>query len=260
MVDAVFERDGDRCVPTKHAGSPWADDLLHGGPPAGLLARAVENLAATEEMRVARLTIDLFRPVPMKPLTVQARSVREGKRIHAVDAVVIADGIEVSRASGLLLRATELPGIRPGGTMLPPSLGEADPDPPIRSFDMPRREGFHTASVIRRLPRTETGPSIAWIRVPQLIEGETMSPLVRLAATCDFVNAVGSMGSLPGGMGFINTDSTIYIHRLPIGEWICLQVERSVEPYGIGVSSAVLYDQDGSVGRAAQAVLANQMR
>jgi hypothetical protein len=233
MVDAVFERDGDRCVPTKHAGSPWADDLLHGGPPAGLLARAVENLAATEEMRVARLTID---------------------------AVVIADGIEVSRASGLLLRATELPGIRPGGTMLPPSLGEADPDPPIRSFDMPRREGFHTASVIRRLPRTETGPSIAWIRVPQLIEGETMSPLVRLAATCDFVNAVGSMGSLPGGMGFINTDSTIYIHRLPIGEWICLQVERSVEPYGIGVSSAVLYDQDGSVGRAAQAVLANQMR
>lgn len=261
MTDAVFERDGERFVPTKRAGSPWADELQHGGPPAGLLARAIENLAATDEMRVVRLTVDLFRPVPMQPITVFARSVREGKRIHIVDAVISTDGVEVSRASALLLRATEQSQHQSGGTIHPPGEpGDGDNGPLIRNEDVPRRQGFHTASEIRRLPRTETGPSTAWIRVPELVDGEVMSPLVRLASTCDFVNAVGSMGALPGGMGFINTDSTIYVHRPPAGEWICLQVERGIEPDGIGVSSAVLFDRDGSIGRAAQAVLANQMR
>lgn len=261
MTDAVFERDGERFVPSRQAGSPWADHLQHGGPPAGLLARAIENLAATEAMRVVRLTVDLFRPVPMKPVTVTARSIREGKRIHIVDAVISSEGVEVSRASGLLLRATEHPQAQSGGTIHPPGDPEdGDDGPLLRKQDMPRREGFHTASEIRRLPRAETGPATAWIRVPQLIEGEEMSPLVRLASTCDFVNAVGSMSALPGGLGFINTDSTIYVHRPPVGEWICLQVERGIEPDGIGVSSAVIFDRDGSVGRAAQAVLANQMR
>lgn len=261
MTDAVFERDGERFVPTKRAGSPWSDDLQHGGPPAGLLARAIENLAATAEMRIARLTVDLFRPVPMKPLTVAARSVREGKRIHAVDAVILADGIEVCRASGLLLRAVDTTHALAGGTIHPPSEPESGATGwLIEKQTAPRREGFHTAAEIRRLPRTETGPAIAWIRVPELVEGETMSPTVRLAATCDFVNAVGSMGARSDGLGFINSDSTVYLHRPPAGEWICLQVERGIEPDGIGVSSAVLFDREGSIGRATQAVLANQMR
>ncbi len=94
-----------------------------------------------------------------------------------------------------------------------------------------------------------------------MVAGEVMSPLVRLAATCDFVNAVASIGMAPrSGLGTINTDSTIYVHRLPVGEWIALQVERALEPTGIGVSDAVLFDREGVVGRATQAVLANQMR
>jgi hypothetical protein len=130
----------------------------------------------------------------MKPVTVTARSVREGKRIHIVDAVISADSVEVSRASGLLLRATEQPPSRSTGTIHPPGEpGDGEGGPLLRGEDMPRRQGFHTASEIRRLPRTETGPSTAWIRVPELVDGEMMSPLVRLASTCDFVNAVGSM-------------------------------------------------------------------
>ena len=260
MTDAVFERDGARFIPTKKAGSPWGDDVQHGGPPAGLLARAIEQLAGNDELRIVRLTIDLFRPVPMAPLEVVARSVREGKRIHVADAVVIAGGVEVSRASGLLLRTSDAERGAGGAMPPPPGREHADTGPLVgMPRNTPRREGFHTASEIRRLPRTEGGPALAWIRVPELVEGETMSPLVRLAATCDFVNAVSSMGAT-NGLGFINTDSTIYVHRPPVGEWICLQVERATEPVGIGVSSALLFDTEGLLGRAAQAVLANQMR
>ena len=260
MTEAVFERDGERFLPTRAAGSPWGDDLLHGGPPAGLLARAIEALAAEEEMRIARLTVDLFRPVPRTPLTVSARSVREGKRIHAVDAVLVADGVEVCRASGLLLRATAEPVAVPGSSVLPPrGPEETEPRPWVAGDTMStRREGFHTASDIRRLPREETAPAAAWIRVPELVAGERMSPFVRLAATCDFVNAISTMAA-GGGTAFINTDSTVYVHREPAGEWIYLQVERATEPDGIGVSSGAIYDREGLVGRAAQAVLANRM-
>ncbi|MGH2584804.1 MAG: thioesterase family protein [Dehalococcoidia bacterium] len=262
MTEAVFERDGERYLPTKLAGSPWGDDMVHGGPPAGLLARAIESLGATAELRVVRLTVDLFRPVPKVPLTVQARSVREGKRIHAVDAVLLADGVEVSRASGLLLRSTELPEVKAGGSLLPPPGPESAEERPIipPRDARPRREGFHTASEFRRLPRAETGPAATWIRVPELVAGERMTPLVRLAATCDFVNAVGSMTSQGGGAGFINTDVTVYVSREPVGEWICLQVERTIEPDGIGVGGATIFDREGGVGRAVQALLANPMR
>jgi hypothetical protein len=263
MTEAVFTRDGARFVPTRRAGSPWGDDVQHGGPPAGLLARAIEGLAASEGMRVVRLTVDLFRPVPMTALEVGARSVREGKRIHIVDAAITADGVEVCRASGLLLR-TSASGAPRSATAQPlPRPGPADSGWPTdgRPGGPPRRQGFHTAAEIRRLPHDETGYAVAWIRVPELIEGETMTPLVRLAATCDFVNAVGSMGAgRDGGVGFINTDSTVHVHRPPAGEWLCLRVERALEPDGVGVSAAVVFDDDGPVARATQAVLANRMR
>ena len=263
MTDAVYRPEEGRFVPTKKAGSPWGDDVQHGGPPAGLLARAIEQLAAAPDMHVSRLTIDLFRPVPMAPVAVTARTVRAGRRIHVVEATLQAGGVDVCRASGLLLRTTADGGSRAGGGVAPPPRPDgiethvtgAEPRPPV-----PRREGFHTAVEFRRLPRTqETGPVVAWIRMPMpLVDGEEMTPLVRIAAIADFVNAIGS-GSSPAGMGFINVDSTIYLHRPPTGEWIGMQVERSLEPDGVGVAAALLFDDHGLVGRATQAVLANRM-
>src|SRR5262249_34573641 len=125
----------------------------------------------------------------------------------------------------------------------------------------PFREGFHTTCEIRRAARRgEGGPAVGWVRMPlPLVAGEELSPLVRLAACCDFVNAIGS-GGRNTGFGTINTDCTIYVHRYPVGEWICLQVERAVEPYGLGVSAATLFDLECAIGRAQQAVLANQTR
>ena len=107
-MDAIFVRDGETFQPTGRAGSPWGEGLLHGGPPAGLLARAIEQFAVSPGMFVSRLTVDLFRPVPKAPLTVRVRTVRAGNRLHAVEAGIFADDVEVTRATGLVLRMTEL--------------------------------------------------------------------------------------------------------------------------------------------------------
>ena len=48
MGDAIFHRDGDLFVPSEYASSPWYRGYVHGGPPAGLLARCIEQVAVNE--------------------------------------------------------------------------------------------------------------------------------------------------------------------------------------------------------------------
>ncbi|MGI8549329.1 MAG: thioesterase family protein [Dehalococcoidia bacterium] len=264
MTDAIFEPENGRFLPTARACSPWADNLLHGGPPAGLLARAIERLAGDSAMHLSRLTVDLFRLIPVAPLEVTARSVRQGRRIHAIEASLLVDGVEICRASGLLLRRSADPELAVNGTK------ENHPGPDgieITSVSgrvsstAPLREGFHTTVEARWVKqRPESGPAIVWLRIPvPFVAGEATSPLVRVAALSDFVNAL-SGGGHRGDMGFINADSTLYLHRAPIGEWICFQADRALSTGGLGVATAALYDIDGPIGRATQAVLANPVR
>lgn len=106
MPDAVFRRDGDHFIPTRLAASAWGESVLHGGPPCGLLARAIERAAPAPGLHLARLTVDLFRAVPLASLEVRTEAVRTGRRIVAMRASILAEGVEVARAHGVLLRPT----------------------------------------------------------------------------------------------------------------------------------------------------------
>ncbi len=264
MTEAIFLPEDGRFMPTELAGSPWGDALVHGGPPAGLLARAIERFEPDPEMQVVRLTIDLFRPVPKAPLEVTVRSARSGRRIHVVDAALVANGVEVCRATGLLLRRSEAKvpaAVAP--VVMPPGPEGIDGTMLARGArgERPNRPGFHTTIEARWVTkRGKAGPQIAWLRMPvPLLPGEALTPLVRVAATSDFVNALSGMGA-EASTGFINTDLTLYLHRYPDGEWICLEVSRQAEAHGLGVARALLYDARGPIGTAVQAVLANTMR
>ncbi|MHB8574010.1 MAG: thioesterase family protein, partial [Dehalococcoidia bacterium] len=248
MTEAIFLQDAGRYVPTRMAGSPWADDLVHGGPANGLLARAVELFAAEAGMHCSRLTVDLFRQVPKSPLTATARTLRRGRRIHVVEASLLDGDIEVSRATAVLLRTSETAGVVRGESVMPPgpeglattSLGRGERQVPGV------RPGFHTTVEARWVtPGDEPGTTIAWLRLPvPLVAGEALSPFVRVAALSDFTNALGSggRGGRGGTVGFINVDCSLYLQREPEGEWICLEVSRELEPSGVGVSRAALYD------------------
>jgi hypothetical protein len=122
-------------------------------------------------------------------------------------------------------------------------------------------EGFHSTIEVRWARRGDgPGPNAAWVRIPvPFLAGEETTPLVRLAATSDFGSAFSGMGAADG-VGFINADITLYLHRLPVGEWIAIQAERRVEPHGVGVAASVLYDSSGPIGRSSHALLANRRR
>ena len=62
-------------------------------------------------MQVARLTIELLRPVPLGPVRCGPRTVRPGKKVQLVEAALFSGATEVARATGLRIRekALELP-------------------------------------------------------------------------------------------------------------------------------------------------------
>src|SRR5712692_7527173 len=67
---AYFISSTDGLQPVPEARSPWAADMLHGRLLAGLAARAVEGGGHDAELRVVRLTVDMFRSPPMSALHV----------------------------------------------------------------------------------------------------------------------------------------------------------------------------------------------
>jgi Acyl-CoA thioesterase C-terminal domain/Acyl-CoA thioesterase N-terminal domain len=244
----------DRFAPTELARGPWDADAQHGGAPAALIARAVERIESVVAMNVVRLTYEFLRPVPLAPLELRTRVLRDGKRVQLVEAALLADEQEVARASALRIRSDAVP--TPDVVVEPPALaGPADSAPiAMPAFDagptMFARDGMEVR--FARGAFADVGPAFAWfrLRVP-LVAGEEPSPLQRLAAAGDFGNGIATAVSWATHV-FINPDLTLYVERLPESEWVGLDAITRVGEAGIGVSDSTLYDERGRVGRAQQ--------
>ncbi|MDA3649903.1 thioesterase family protein [Saccharopolyspora indica] len=256
-TQALFSPVGDQLVPSEAACSPWGE-LVGGGPVAGLLARAVERTSDDPDLFIARLTVDLMRPVPAKPLTVTAQPLRTGKRLQVSKAVLTVDGKPSARATAQLLRRGEVDGVvpdvqtpfagptgLPDGHLLPPELG--------------LRWGVHDVIQVRWLEdQRATSTSKVWMHMPvPLVPGEALSPLSHVAVLVDCISAASPVGPIFGP--WINTDITLYLHRPFEGEWLGMEIDRDVQPTGIGVANARLYDERGLIGSAHEAVMVNQL-
>src|SRR4051812_19552395 len=100
----VFEPKGGLMVASPYASGPWAQTMQHGGAPSSLIVRTAERVPSARPMRIARLTVDLMRPVPVAPLEVETSIVREGRKIQLIQVSLKAAGREVVRASVLKIR------------------------------------------------------------------------------------------------------------------------------------------------------------
>lgn len=253
---ALFVRDDGGYRATRLSGSPWSRDALHGGPPAALLARAVERFEDGEQFRVARVTVELLRPVPFDRLELTAHLRRPGRNVQLIEATLRSPDYDVARATGLRIRRRNI--------ILPDHVDETAPALPGPAEGRPRQSpsgpflpGFHTEGVEHRFIRGSfdtPGPAVDWIRVKfPLLEGEPLTPLCRACAVADFGNGVS--GLLAGTHTYINPDLTVYLHRYPEGEWICLDAVTRVEPDGIGLAESLLSDERGPIGRSLQSLI-----
>lgn len=258
MANALFIKDGDVFHPTGLTRSFWSDEAQHGGPPVGLLGRAIEQTPSVIPMQVVRLTVDLFREVPVNlPLTVETNVVRSGRRIQVIDATIEAAGRVVARAAGLRIRTTDVP--LPTVHVpwdAPPGPDEARPielDP--FGFTHSTDERFHSHSIEIRTVNDSfltPGEGLSWIRLTvPLVEGETTSPFVRTATLSDVGN--GNSMALDGREWlYVNPDLTLSLHRYPDGDWLGMRSIAHQHRSGIGHADSELFDPRGPVGRVGQ--------
>ena len=258
MADAFYLRDGERFESSELTRGPWSEHSQHGGPPAALLGREIERCDARAGFQVARVTFEILKPVPIEPLAVEAEVVRPGRSVELIEATLSAEDGVVMRARAWRIRTTPLE----LGDGAASAHTDPPPDPPgsgrIPEFFVSRSEpGYHMAmeaSFIRGA-FLDPGPAIAWfrMRVP-LVAGEDPSPLQRVLVAADTGNGISAVLDWRRHL-FINTDLTVHLHRLPRGEWVCLDATTTAEPNGIGMSDSALYDEQGRIGRAAQSLL-----
>jgi len=253
-MEAVFRVDGDRVIVSPHAAGPWDPGMQHGSAPASLAVWAAERIPTPAPMRIARVTVDLMRPVPLKVLTLQTEVLREGRKIQLCAVRLRADGVVVAAATVLKVRlqAETLPPDVSGPPVELPSPAQS-PEDPAQFSNSPFVRGMSLRAARGKFG--VKGPGAIWYRVDRpLVDGASVSQAVRAVVAADFCN--GTSAALDfRHWTFLNADLTVSLAREPVGEWILLDAESWIGPDGAGLSMARLADSLGYFGRCVQSLV-----
>jgi hypothetical protein len=255
--DAFFVRTGpETFAPTRHTGGAWSQSEQHISPLGGLIVHAMQAHAAardgqgqsSDSLAISRLSLDILGVLPVEEFDIHVQVIRPGRTIELLEATVTAAGRPAVRARAWRLATADTRHVAGGE-------GEALPSPQtLESWPLTSLwPGGYIASLdVRVLALSEPGRATAWVHTPlQLLEDEASSDLARFVALVDTANGIAVRHS-PEEWMFPNLDLTIHLHRQPEGDWVGLDTTVVFGPAGHGLTSTVLHDTLGPVGRAEQ--------
>jgi hypothetical protein len=100
--------------------------------------------------------------------------------------------------------------------------------------------------------RLGQGRAQVWLR-PRvaLVEGEDVSPTVRLLSILDIANGITPRFA-PEAVLFPNIDLTAHLFAQPTGEWLGFDTTVAYGVSGLGATHTVLHDENGVIGTAVQ--------
>jgi hypothetical protein len=242
VIDCLYRRlgvDGEYQLfeSTPGTASNWNAEIQHGSPPLALMTKAIEELAAGSVLRIGRLTLDLLGAVPVAPVKVRACVLRPGDRT-------------VARVTAWLLAPSDT---RDVATDRYPPLAEGESVP--HAHDWQGAPGYLETIEWRTQPIAKGDAAVAWFSplVP-LVDGEDLTSTQRLAMVVDSANGVGAALD-PNDFVFMNTDTTVHLHRVPEGNDFAVRARGSIGEDGIGVTTAEIFDRRGFIGTSAQTLL-----
>src|SRR5262245_22235445 len=220
------------------------------GAQASLVVWAAERIPAAVPMQIARVTVDLMRPVPVAPVTLETEVLRNGRKIQLCAVKLFANGTLTVGATVLKIKKQAQP---PPDDVIEPPLDVAAPE---QSRIEPQNSPFGLGMTIRaaRGRFGGLGPGAIWYRADRpLVEGSPISQAMRAVAASDFCNASSALDYRK--WTFLNADLTVSMAREPVGDWILLDAVSWIGPDGAGLATARLADVTGYFGRCAQSLV-----
>ncbi|MFT3662368.1 MAG: thioesterase family protein [Gordonia sp. (in: high G+C Gram-positive bacteria)] len=260
----------DYFQPTGATVSVWSKDIQHGGPPTGLLVRAMEQAAdPADGQEFSRVTMEILGAVGLGLNRVRTSIPRPGRQISQVAAE-----LDVKQPDGSWRTVARTVAWR---------LKRADSSPiarlpheplPTRPADLPTMIGFPdlegaavpwgrvgfigTVEIAGQPGRNGETPAV-WLRpLLPLVAGEETSPLASAFTVIDVANGLGATLN-PLEWSWMNTDTTVHLVSQPVSEWIGIDSSMAAGGDGYGASFADLYDETGFLGRSAQTVLLSKV-
>jgi hypothetical protein len=98
------------------------------------------------------------------------------------------------------------------------------------------------------------GPAAAWTRpATALVAGEPITALQHLLVMTDAASGISAELDWTTTT-FANVDLTVSLSRPPRGDWLGMDARTHLGGSGAAQCFAVLYDEDGAIGRSAQAL------
>ncbi|MFE9818931.1 thioesterase family protein [Streptomyces sp. NBC_00236] len=249
---SYYERiDAHSFKPTAHASGAWSTDEVHFSPLGGLITHAIDRHLADrpgEPLLLSRISFDILGRLALDTCEIRVETIRPGRTIELVEAVALIGDRPVVRARAWCLASGDTGAV---------AGGEADRlTPPEALAPWPMADlwpGGYIASLdVRPLAPPRPGRTAAWISTPlDLVAGEPAGPLASYVALVDTANGI-AVREQPTAWMFPNVDLTIHLHRRPGGDWTGLDTTVVFGPTGQGITSTVLHDIHGPVGRAEQ--------
>lgn len=243
----------DRFQPTAATEGAWSAREQHVAPTFGLLTHVIECFVAArgaDELDVTRLTFEILGPIDFTEMQVTVEVVRPGRTIELLEAVVQSGGRPVVRARAWRLGRFDTRALAGDHEARLPG-----PDD-VAAWDMTSVwSGRFIESIrVRAIAQPQPGRGSAWVTTDlPLVAGEPVSELARFVGLVDTANGM-AVRVAPDIAMFPNLDLTIHFHRQPRGPWVGLDTAVAFGPAGHGVTSTVLHDEHGPVGRAEQSL------
>ncbi|WP_407158138.1 thioesterase family protein [Bradyrhizobium sp. STM 3557] len=250
----IFRVDGARVTVNPDAAGPWDPAMQHGSAPSALVVWAAERVATQSPMRIARVTVDLMRPVPLRDLLIETEVLREGRKVQLCAVRLRADDVVVVVATVLKVRQADVP--------LPDDIADLPVDLPGPEVSRPEPADISTSPFVRCMSLRAArgrfgarGPGAIWYRVDRpLVEGHAVSQAMRALVAADFCNGTGAALDF-NTYTFLNADLTVNMAREPVGEWVLLDAMSWIGPDGAGLAMARLGDIKGYLGRVTQSLV-----
>lgn len=249
--ESYYERTGEHSFkPTAHAGGAWNTDEQHFSPLAGLVVHAIDGHLAQrpEPLALARISYDVLGRIALDECEITVETLRPGRTIELLEAIVVIGGRPVVRARAWLLATLDSSSVADSPHERLPAPEELD----VWAMDEEWSGGYVSSVEVRRTPPSRRGRAAAWVSSSvALVAGEPVGALASYLALVDTANGIAVQQD-PTAWMFPNLDLTVHLHRRPRGPWTGLDTTVTFGPSGQGLTSSVLHDADGPVGQAEQ--------
>lgn len=232
-----------------HAQGAWNPHEQHMAPASGVLCHELEKFQVRSDMRIGRVSLDIYGLISFGEFSISTRVLRPGKTIELIEAEMKAEGKTciVARAWRMQTQDTQsIAGVE--------DLNIGTPEQCDVWEDMKKWPGgFIQSTTTHANDAHRPGKGIVWVTTElDMVEGQTTTDFARLMGMVDTANGIVSRIDPAQGWAYPNLDLQIHLLRYPKGKWLGIEAVQQFGDDGIGLTSSVLHDIHGPFGRSEQ--------